>query len=105
VHVNEQAVLLGPEPEERGPEDRAGFQIERPGGLFPGQPSGLAPQLRLREDREVHEWQGVAPRRIDHLDGHARPVEEPRAERLVAADDLFESEGEHRRSERPAETY
>src|SRR6185436_21122773 len=98
VQVDEQHVLLLPDPQQRGPDQAVLLQVERPRRLAPGDAQ------RLGETAHVDDRQVEARERQDLLHRLAVAHGEARAQRLVAADDLGQARPQRGDVEAPYET-
>ena len=90
MDLQHEEVEIGLEPEQRGAEQRAGFQVEGRGQGGARQPLGLGLADRLRQRREVDHRQGNPQARVGPLDGPAVDLAEGDAQRLVAAHHLVQ---------------
>lgn len=114
--VEKQDVFLSfVQTQEHGPKQRAGCQIERPLGLFAGQPADLELPRRWGEGSEIHLWQvgppttptkGRGGRRhlMDPLHGFSVDDGKSGAKRLVTPHDLAQTAlegGNRQRSLKP----
>ena len=100
MHGQQQPVLLGPEPEQRGAQQRTALEVEGVStsiGRAPGPRAPLGLRHRLEIDAPQLEGAGAAsPARADHRGS------ERRAQGFVAASDLLERRRSASTSSRPA---
>ncbi len=90
VHVEQEGVLGGRQPQQGGAQERAALEVERAVDLLLGEAPGLALARRGGEGREVDERQAPGDGGGDHLHRPPPLLPEGGAQRLVPADDLAE---------------
>ena len=94
VHGEEEGVLLRPQAEGQGAEERPGREIEGAPGARREEPLGEPAAHLGRQAGEVDDGEGDRPRRRDHLHRLTARDRESRAERLVPSHHLREGGGE-----------
>ncbi len=99
VHVEQQQVLVGTAPHQRGAGERPADEIERGDGVVAHQPRDLGLARRRRQDREVDERQREGGRRGDELHRLAAALGEGGAQRFVTARDFAQGTAQQRHTQ------
>ena len=103
VDHDTQLVVVGPEPDQHGPEERSTRQGKRAPGLLANEPPRGGRARGRRLVLEAGDLQGYQLRGTDSLHGRAVRIREGRSQRLVPLHEIAEGLGERRDVQRAPE--